>query len=49
MINQWKYVTIQIGLIFPVILINGREKVRIKHEKNPKVFNDYSQTIDDIY
>ena len=30
------------------LLINGREKVEIKHEKNPKVFIDYSQIIDDV-
>ena len=31
------------------LLINGREKVGIKKLKNPKVFIDYSQTIDDVY
>ena len=31
------------------LLINGREKVGIKTLKNPKLFIDYSQTIDDIY
>ena len=31
------------------MLINGREKVGIKKLKNPKVFIDYSQTIDDAY
>ena len=31
------------------ILINGREKVRIIKLKNPKVFIDYSQIIDDVY
>ena len=30
------------------LLISGREKVEIKHEKNPKVFIDYSQIIDDV-
>ena len=28
------------------LLINGREKVGIENLKNPKTFNDYSQTID---
>ena len=28
--------------------MNGREKVWIKELKNPKTFNDYSQTIDDV-
>ena len=32
-----------------VLLINGREKVGIKHEKNSKAFIDYSQTIDGVY
>ena len=31
------------------MLINGREKVRIKNLKNPKAFIDYSQTIDNVY
>ena len=31
------------------MLINGRENVGIKKLKNPKVFIDYSQTIDDVY
>ena len=31
------------------LLINGREKVRIKHEKHPKEFIYYSQIIDDMY
>ena len=31
------------------LLINGREKVGIKTLKNPKVFVDYSQTIDVAY
>ena len=31
------------------LLINGRENVGIKTPKNPKVFTDYSQTIDDDY
>ena len=31
------------------MLINGREKVGTEILKNPKVFIDYSQTIDDIY
>ena len=31
------------------VLIDGREKVRIKKLKNPKPFIDCSQTIDDIY
>ena len=31
------------------LLINGREKVRIKKLKNPKAFSDYSQTIYDVY
>ena len=31
------------------LFINGREKVGIKNFKNPKVFIDYSQTIDDVY
>ena len=30
-------------------LINGREEVVNKTLKNPKAFNDYSQTIDDVY
>ena len=30
------------------LLINGREKVRIKTLKNPKAFIDYSQTIDEF-
>ena len=36
---KWKY----------QLLIYGREKVRIKNFKNPKVFIDYSQTIDNVY
>ena len=31
------------------LFINGREKVRIKHEIHPKTFIDYSQTFDDVY
>ena len=31
------------------LLINGREKVKIKNLKNPKAFIDYSQRIDDVY
>ena len=31
------------------LLINGREKVGIKKLKNPKAFNECSQTIDDVY
>ena len=31
------------------LLINGREKVRIENLKDPKVFIDYSQIIDDVY
>ena len=31
------------------MLIKGREKARIKTVKNPKVFTDYSQTLDDVY
>ena len=31
------------------LLINGREEVGIKHEKYPKAFTDYSETMDDIY
>ena len=31
------------------ILINRREKVGIIKLKNPKVFIDYSQIIDDVY
>ena len=31
------------------LLINGREKVRIKRLKNPKAFIDYSQTTNDVY
>ena len=31
------------------LLINGRKKVGVKTLKNPKVFIDYSQTIDDFY
>ena len=31
------------------LLINEREKVGIKHLKNPKGFIDYLQTIDDVY
>ena len=31
------------------LLINGREKVGIKHEKNPNAFIDYSKTVDDVY
>ena len=31
------------------LLINGREKVGIKKLKNPKIFIDYSQVIDDAY
>ena len=34
---------------FNSIFINEREKVGIKKLQNPKTFNDYSQTIDDIY
>ena len=29
-------------------LINGGEKESIKILKNPKTFNDFSQTIDDV-
>ena len=36
---KWKY----------RLLINGREKVGIKKLKNPKIFIDYSQTIDHVY
>ena len=31
------------------LLINGREKIRIKILKNPKVFIVYSQTFEDVY
>ena len=31
------------------LLIIGGEKVGVKKLKNPKVFIDYSQTVDDIY
>ena len=31
------------------MLITGSKKVGIEHFKNPKAFNDYSQTIDDVY
>ena len=31
------------------LLINGREKVRIKNLRHPNEFIDYSQTIDDVY
>ena len=31
------------------LLITGREKVGIKRLKNPKVFIDHSQTINDLY
>ena len=31
------------------MLINGREKVETEILKNPKVFTDYSQTIDEVY
>ena len=31
------------------LLINRREKLGIKKLKNPKAFNDYSQTTDDVY
>ena len=31
------------------LLINGSEKVGITKLKNPKVFIDYSQTINDVY
>ena len=31
------------------MLINGREKVGIEKLKNPKVFIDYSQTIDNVF
>ena len=31
------------------MLSKGREKVGIKILKNPKAFNDYSQTIDNVY
>ena len=31
------------------LLINGWEKEGIKKSKNPKVFIDYSQTIDDVF
>ena len=31
------------------MLINGREKLGIENLKNPKVFIDYSQTIDYVY
>ena len=31
------------------LLINGREKVRIKTLKNTKAFIDYSQTVDDVH
>ena len=30
------------------LLINGRERVGIENLKNPRVFIDYSQTIDDV-
>ena len=36
---EWKY----------QLLIIGGEKVGVKKLKNPKVFIDYSQTVDDIY
>ena len=39
------YVKDPVESIYP-LLINGREKVRIKHEQNPKAFIDYSQTND---
>ena len=31
------------------LLIKQREKVGIESLKNPKVFVDYSETIDDVY
>ena len=31
------------------LLINGKERVGIEILKNPKIFIDYSQTIDDAY
>ena len=31
------------------MLIKGREKVLIENLKNPKVFVDYSQTVNDVY
>ena len=31
------------------LLINGRERVGIKTLKNPKIFTNYWQTIDDVY
>ena len=31
------------------LLINGREKIRIRILKNPKVFVVYSQTFEDVY
>ena len=31
------------------LLINEKEKIGNKTSKNPKVFIDYSQTIDDVY
>ena len=31
------------------LLTNGRKKITIRHEKNLKVFIDYSQTTDDTY
>ena len=29
--------------------INGKEKVAINHEINPKTFIDYSQAIDNVF
>ena len=31
------------------MLINGREKIGMENLKNPKVFTDYSQTIDNVF
>ena len=31
------------------LLINKRKKIGIKELKNPKTFNDYSQTNNDVY
>ena len=31
------------------MFINGREKIGMENLKNPKVFTDYSQTIDNVF
>ena len=31
------------------LIINKRQEVGIKHEKNKNTFIDYSQTVDDVY